>query len=96
MSNNKTKWTWLNDEENLEENINNYISENGLEGMSRGQIVKVDPTFYNALYNHGFIDYLPEIKDVLKSPNIDNYSREVLLNLIDKINKKLDNFEEEE
>jgi len=55
-------WSWLNDEENLEESIQNYITENGLECLTRTQIRKEDSLFYQSLVYRRLLDYLPNIK----------------------------------
>ncbi|MEK9774263.1 MAG: hypothetical protein VW298_01435, partial [Candidatus Woesearchaeota archaeon] len=83
------KWLWLDEEENLEENINNYISENNLEGKSIG---KEDPNFYMAVLKRGLEDLLPKLH---KNYIINNYSKEELKILQDQIYQRLSELEEE-
>jgi len=84
-----TKWSWLDDEENLEENINNYISENNLEGK---KIQKEDFNFYNAVRRRGLKDLLPKIHI---NYDINNFSKEELKILQDQIYQRLSELEEE-
>ena len=56
----ESEWSWLDDKENLEENIQNYISRNNLEGKFRSDINKEDPLFYRALINRRLENLFPE------------------------------------
>jgi len=60
LNNFRSYWSWLDDKENLEENIQNYISRNNLEGKFRADIKKEDPLFYRALINRRLRNLLPE------------------------------------
>ncbi len=82
-------WSWLNDEEHLEENIQNYISENNLEGKN---IRQEDFNFYNAVHRRGLKDLLPRIHI---NYDINNYSKEELKILQDQIYQRLSELEEE-
>ena len=85
----KNNWSWLDDEENLEENIKNYISENNLEGK---KIQKEDFNFYNAVRRRGLKDLLPKIHI---NYDINNFSKEELKILQDQIYQRLSELEEE-
>ena len=55
-------WSWMDTEDkyNLIVNFNNYISENGLEELSRSEIRDKSPEFYAALANRSIIGLLPK------------------------------------
>mgnify|MGYP001292706058 CR=1 FL=1 len=63
-------WSWLDTEDNLEENINNYIKRNGLEGYinlntgkynsTRSNVRVYDEIFYSTLGRKGLLHFLEE------------------------------------
>jgi len=88
-----TKWSWLDDKENLEENLQKYISRNNLEFK---EIYTHDNSLYQAIKKRGLEDIAHKSKVFTRAlPILDKYSKEELKMLQHVIYQRLFELEEE-